>query len=552
MRNICLRIQKFTNLAGIVALFCGALYAIICIIITHWNFPQYENIVDWQTAVCSGGFSIKDDALYYAPQANQTSVCAFPVSLHNFMGIHIKAEFTEFGTFETCVVYADLYNAVENYDYDAQQFSQELSLKNTVFEGNIYTQFVPDSALLRLVVFPNTTAFALKNIEINIIPHGIILARDLFLCIGVVAAFCFLGGVLYINKHMYHSTSDTRIPTLDILKGVGVYLVIMGHLYNPEQVGQGVWDWIYSFHMPLFFMISGYLFRKKTFKSFFLNKIKTIWLPYTALYFFSIIFYTLIYPSEIASLYMIVKGYILSGSYLISSGSHNFPLWFLPHLMIASVIFFFLAKINNLKVFSLCIGVIALFTIPYQSLFSNTECILELIVLPVSITFMGIGYLFKRYENQIKTLKIDGVLFTFIGSLIAYTNRGSSVMKINSYLYFVGAVATVYGLYRIVKKNNFAVIQFAGEHSLICYGMHLIVITIYDLLKLDNLYESYTGMAFFISKVNMVFLMDIFICKCILALKTYITLSNKNLFFKHAISDKNLYRHKQQFEVEKS
>ena len=56
---------------------------------------------------------------------------------------------------------------------------------------------------------------------------------------------------------------SNRIDFLDISKGIGITLVVMGHLigegsksFSGSDFFQG---WIYSFHMPLFFIISGIL-----------------------------------------------------------------------------------------------------------------------------------------------------------------------------------------------------------------------------------------------------------------------------------------------------
>ena len=66
------------------------------------------------------------------------------------------------------------------------------------------------------------------------------------------------------------SGSSRREAWLDGLKGFGILLVILGHVLSgyldawtfPEAYGSfyPVRTWIYSFHMPLFFLISGYTF----------------------------------------------------------------------------------------------------------------------------------------------------------------------------------------------------------------------------------------------------------------------------------------------------
>lgn len=45
----------------------------------------------------------------------------------------------------------------------------------------------------------------------------------------------------------------TRNKQIDALNGIGILLVVMGH-YDNQMNSQAWYDWIYSFHMPLFFI----------------------------------------------------------------------------------------------------------------------------------------------------------------------------------------------------------------------------------------------------------------------------------------------------------
>ncbi|HON53348.1 MAG TPA: acyltransferase family protein [Bacteroidales bacterium] len=69
-----------------------------------------------------------------------------------------------------------------------------------------------------------------------------------------------------------------RINWIDYAKVIGIYLVVLGHLPIPEQGSV----YIYSFHMPLFFFISGFLSKTNniTFRQFILKKIRTLIIPY--------------------------------------------------------------------------------------------------------------------------------------------------------------------------------------------------------------------------------------------------------------------------------
>ena len=59
---------------------------------------------------------------------------------------------------------------------------------------------------------------------------------------------------------------------VDIAKGIAIFLVIMGHTYPP---GGEVCKFIFLFHMPLFFLVAGYLYNYEKYKNNFINLIKS-------------------------------------------------------------------------------------------------------------------------------------------------------------------------------------------------------------------------------------------------------------------------------------
>ena len=52
------------------------------------------------------------------------------------------------------------------------------------------------------------------------------------------------------------SDEQKRIEWVDIAKGIGMILVVYGHTSIPKFLS----NWIWSFHMPMFFIIAGMLF----------------------------------------------------------------------------------------------------------------------------------------------------------------------------------------------------------------------------------------------------------------------------------------------------
>lgn len=63
---------------------------------------------------------------------------------------------------------------------------------------------------------------------------------------------------------MVNDKTSNRIDWIDRAKYLGILLVLLGHTDCPEAMKQS----IYMFHMPLFFIISGYLWNDKIISDF--------------------------------------------------------------------------------------------------------------------------------------------------------------------------------------------------------------------------------------------------------------------------------------------
>lgn len=142
-----------------------------------------------------------------------------------------------------------------------------------------------------------------------------------------------------------HSGKPSRVEWLDILRGFMMYFVIYGHITEWDDAI----DYIYSFHMPVFFLISGITsrFSRET------STLRFIWKK----------FFGLVVPYFILNLYVVplrkwleligecnlqsvsdqILGILFSNSntgYKMASNT----LWFLPCLFLTSVLFFLLRR----------------------------------------------------------------------------------------------------------------------------------------------------------------------------------------------------------------
>ena len=83
-----------------------------------------------------------------------------------------------------------------------------------------------------------------------------------------------------------------RLAYIDSLKGIGIILVVMGHFFIPytDYLNDPVNQVVYSFHMPLFFFLSGLVYGhvpKDSLKIFLVKKTLSLLFPYL---FFSLLY----------------------------------------------------------------------------------------------------------------------------------------------------------------------------------------------------------------------------------------------------------------------
>lgn len=75
-------------------------------------------------------------------------------------------------------------------------------------------------------------------------------------------------------------TERKRLPWVDMAKGYGILAIIVSHVFTGHTLSR----WLFTFHVPLFFFLSGYVFRaEKPWGDFLKGKLKGMVVPYFAL-----------------------------------------------------------------------------------------------------------------------------------------------------------------------------------------------------------------------------------------------------------------------------
>ena len=137
-----------------------------------------------------------------------------------------------------------------------------------------------------------------------------------------------------------------RIEYMDIARGIGILLVVLGH-NDFEVLSLFARQIIYSFHIPLFFFLSGYFVNTSiSFLDYFKKRFNGLLKPFLftlfLIYFTSISFEKMGFNTAISR---IVKSLYGTGHYI-----DWVQLWFLPHLFVVSLYaFLFITLAGRLK-----------------------------------------------------------------------------------------------------------------------------------------------------------------------------------------------------------
>lgn len=246
-----------------------------------------------------------------------------------------------------------------------------------------------------------------------------------------------------------------RDRSLDVLKALCLIFMVLGHCGFPGT------QFIYLFHMPLFFMASGYLFNwnnvitTEGLKKFFFRKIKTLWMPYvfwnTAFLamqniFLKINLYTcnpavLNYSGSSTQDYITTKQFFTKFAkiLLFKSGTlFTSAFWFIRVLFIVEIIFavltYGLHKIGLKRNFSdIIIGIISILSL----LFGYYLGFKHIKLMDFSNCFVGfalfwLGTVMKKQNMTSITGKTSFVVLAFI-MLLFLNTRGVILLNQNEF-----------------------------------------------------------------------------------------------------------------------
>ncbi len=304
-----------------------------------------------------------------------------------------------------------------------------------------------------------------------------------------------------INSASVASKSE-RFEVLDIAKGIGIFFVVFAHINSTPAL----LAYIYSFHMPLFFMISGMLFNKEKyphFSCFIKRRIKTLICPYVLFYIASLcIVFLLQCATKGFSWTLLHKFYENFLQMFLSQGSAkviNAPLWFVPCLFAVEIVYYFVSKIKGRyniviiavsSVLTFCGWLLESGYLPFDNKILPWSLDSALFALGFyafgNLTYGKVKYAVKKIEeNKYRTLIavtsviLCAIMLVPLVRLNGKISLGSKVLNNGFLLYASGLIGTAGIISASVLLKKSKLLKFCGLHSFYIMATHYIFRMIY-------------------------------------------------------------------------
>lgn len=211
-----------------------------------------------------------------------------------------------------------------------------------------------------------------------------------------------------------------RIEGIDYLKGILIVLMVLGHSGCPNWLH----DAIYLFHMPCFFVISGFLFSEKSLeneKKYIKRKFSSLWWPYvlwTCVYVLLHNVFTSLHFYETSYSVREIIIYLTRSCCLMWQEQMGGAFWFLKALLFASLASFLWYKIWGCTIRSKLLGVVSTLIILLIFIFICRERLLTIKLCIFATAFFMLGVYCKDICHRYRTLKSNYILIVLVLSVL--------------------------------------------------------------------------------------------------------------------------------------
>lgn len=258
-----------------------------------------------------------------------------------------------------------------------------------------------------------------------------------------------------------------------------MFLVVLGHVWDNDSYGS---IWIYSFHVPLFFVISGMLLCEtepwmRAWKDIMKKLLCGLLIPY------------IVYEGLFIGLFGIMNHFQFdtwSGHlYGAALGApKNTPLWFLFSLFFAELFWIFLMKFDQSRVTPAVLTVLfMIISILMGSSYQNTELIASVFRTMISFSFLGIGYYLMPVVKKLSVPAWICMLLLVLEGILSITNGKTGIYKLtwnHPVLYVICTFTGVFAVIFLLKKIRIQAFEMIGTSTITILGLHFIILRIIE------------------------------------------------------------------------
>ncbi len=277
-----------------------------------------------------------------------------------------------------------------------------------------------------------------------------------------------------------------RDNAIDIAKGIGILLVIVGHT-GGLPAHSTVHHFIYSFHMPLFFILGGFLFKPSSIGTHIRKDAKRLLLPYVFSVFLLTLWFVILgikYDNYDMVWRTLQTGLFGSGQYHASPIWGDYPtigmIWFLLAMFWCRISYNMIAKLPKLHKYLL--GAVVAMT---ATMIDNFIINLPLGILTglSAIVFYMLG---NALNENLAWVHKKHTIFSVVGIVcwliaLRFSSIGMAACHYENYILDIagacGATWCVYALSReLEKKTNYlnSMLSWFGANSMTILCAHFL------------------------------------------------------------------------------
>ncbi len=310
----------------------------------------------------------------------------------------------------------------------------------------------------------------------------------------------------------------TRDPIFDIMKGLLILMVVVGHTYMGKLSA-----FVFSFHMPLFFIIAGYFFKPRKFLTELAIDFRRLLLPcfFSSFVIIVIACFQYIFFNENTilerALSVLWGGGVETRALFLGYHLWSGPLWFLYAMFCARIMFNYVIRIKNK---SLVMGVFIFFSIVAINLKIYIDVPFSLLQAVCAVTFMLMGNLIK--ENDLLHRKNRLFFCAIICWFAMISLKGNMDMNYCNYVGFfildlLGSLGAFFVIYTFIDSAMIRgggtfekFFMLLGKYSLVVFSIHSIEFVylqdfwIYTIRYFTIIFGSYAHIITFILRLSLI------------------------------------------------